>query len=411
MPKPQLSETITKVGGFRAAGVAANLKTEDKLDMALIVADRPCVTAAVFTKNAFKAAPVLLNQAHLGDHAERIRAVIVNTANANAGTGAAGVENARTMARLTAEQIGCETEQILVLSTGVVGMQLPMEKIRVGIQQAPSGLGHHWDAAAKGMMTTDTRHKMASLQVITSNGTYTIAGITKGSGMIAPNMATTLGIIVTDAKLSQARAQQALTAANEISYNCIVVDGDTSPSDTIFLLADGASGVAIDEPTEFAQFQDALMQVMAHLAKSIVRDGEGATKFITLDVRNAPSDEAAKQIANTIATSPLVKTAFYGNDANWGRIIVAAGRAGVDVNFDEAELWIATGESLPEDERGLLVFKNGMPTAYSEAEATAIFSESSAYITLDLCTGDGQATVWTCDLSHDYVSINADYRT
>lgn len=411
MPKPQLTESISKVGGFRATGVAANLKTPDKFDMALIAADRPCVTAAVFTKNTFKAAPVLLNQSHMQTQSERTRAVIVNTANANAGTGTAGIENARTMARLTAEQIGCETEQVLVLSTGVVGAQLPMDKITAGIEKATSSLGHHWENAAKGIMTTDTRHKMVSLDVITSNGNYTIAGITKGSGMIAPNMATTLGVIVTDAKLSQAWAQQALSTANEVSYNRIVVDGDTSPSDTVFLLADGASGVAIDDPTDLAQFQAALTEVMIYLAQSIVRDGEGATKFITLDVCNAPSDAAAKQIANTIATSQLVKTAFYGNDANWGRIIVAAGRAGVDVDFDVSELWIAKGESLPDDERGLLVFKNGMPTDYSEEDATAIFSEPSAYITLDLYAGDGRAVVWTCDLSHDYVSINADYRT
>lgn len=406
-----LRHTINHIGGFRASGIAANLKVPDKLDMALVVADRPCVAAGVFTQNSFKAAPVLVNQSHLGIATDRIRAVIINTVNANAGTGQKGLADAKRMAELTAADIGCKTEQVLVLSTGVIGQHLNMSKIEAGIHSAAQSLGRHWEDAARGIMTTDTRPKLASTIVHNTDGDYTIAGITKGSGMIAPNMATTLGILMTDVKLTHQQAQQALSYANTHSYNHIVVDGDTSPSDTIFLLSSGASGVSLDDEVDFEEFKAALTQVMIQLAQSIVMDGEGATKFITIDVHNAPSDEDASKIAHTIATSPLVKTAFYGNDANWGRIIAAAGRAGITLDFSKSELWMNHGKKLTDNQRGLLLFQDGTPATYDEDVATTIIKHDSIYVTLDLCVGEGQATVWTCDLSHDYVSINADYRT
>jgi glutamate N-acetyltransferase/amino-acid N-acetyltransferase len=256
-------------------------------------------------------------------------------------------------------------------------------------------------------MTTDTCPKMASVTVTTADGkTYTIAGIAKGAGMIAPNMATMLGFIVTDAVLEPAQAHDVLFASADVTFNRIVVDGDTSTNDTVFLLANGASGVTIgaDEREAFAV---ALTDVCRKLAQDVVRDGEGATKFITLHVTGAPNDEAARQIANAIGTSPLVKTAFYGGDANWGRIIAAAGRSGVNLDPQKLHLWFAADE---ESEK-LLLFAEAMPTHYSEAEATALVKLPEVVVTLDCGIGKGAATIWTCDLSHDYVSINGHYRT
>jgi glutamate N-acetyltransferase/amino-acid N-acetyltransferase len=260
-------------------------------------------------------------------------------------------------------------------------------------------------------MTTDTRPKSASITVKQADGrTYTIAGISKGAGMIAPNMATMLSVVVTDAALTPEQAQAALTAAANVSYNRIVIDGDMSTNDTVLLLANGASGVTVEavEP-----FQEALNAVCTQLAQAVVRDGEGVTKFITLTVCDAPDDVAALKIANAIATSPLVKTAFFGRDANWGRIVAAAGRSGVDVEPEKLRLSIAAGEGTePGRENAMLtLFELGTPTAYSETEAMAIFSQPSVTILLSCGMGSGSATVWTCDLSHDYVSINGDYRS
>ncbi|MBI1276722.1 MAG: bifunctional glutamate N-acetyltransferase/amino-acid acetyltransferase ArgJ [Anaerolineaceae bacterium] len=400
------------VPGFRVAGVAAGLKKNDALDMTLIVSDTPCVAAGVFTTNYVKAAPVLFDMEVLQGNKDHIRAVTINTKCANACTGDQGLVNAREMARQTAEKIGCGLDEVLVMSTGVIGSQLPMEKIGHGIDLAAGSLGSDWAVAAAGIMTTDTRPKMAAVAVTASNGkTYHIAGIAKGAGMIAPNMATMLSVIVTDVTLPIDTAKGLLQSASETTFNRVVVDGDMSTNDTLLLLANGVSGVTLQSPDDFTAFHEALAAVCRKLAQDIVRDGEGVTKFITLTVRGAASPEVAHQIANTIATSPLVKTAFFGNDANWGRIVAAAGRAGVPIDPDLVRLWIAPGETEDFNLGSLLLFTNGMPSGYGEEQATAIFKESSVSILLDLGMGLGSATVWTCDLSHDYVSINGDYRS
>ncbi|MGB1287253.1 MAG: bifunctional glutamate N-acetyltransferase/amino-acid acetyltransferase ArgJ [Aggregatilineales bacterium] len=407
----RVDSVIGSIPGFRAAGVHAGLKKEGQPDFALILADRPCATAGVFTRSQVKAAPVLLSQKHLHNNAGQIRAITVNTVSANAATGEQGMENARQMSALVAEQAGLSPEQVLVMSTGVIGTQLPMQKIAHGAELSYAQLGRGWQSAATAIMTTDTQPKMASTQIMTVHGNYHIAGISKGSGMIAPNMATMLGVIVTDAKMSVAQAQQALKAANEVSFNRIVVDGDTSTNDMVVLMAGGASGVEIASDADLVQFTEFLTMICTKLAQDVVRDGEGASKFITLDVFGADDDAAAAQIAHTIAASPLVKTAFAGNDANVGRLLMAIGRAGVDLDVNKLRLWISSGEQLFEDDRGLLLFENGAFTDYSEDVATEIVSEEASYISLECGSGSGQATVWTCDLTHEYVSINADYRS
>jgi glutamate N-acetyltransferase/amino-acid N-acetyltransferase len=300
------------------------------------------------------------------------------------------------------------------MSTGVIGTQLPMEKIRRGIGLLVEALGNDWEAAARGIMTTDTRPKLASMgwQNEEGEGGYTIAGIAKGAGMIAPNMATMLGLMVTDAALPDSRAADTLLrGATEVTFNRVVVDGDMSTNDTLLLLANGASGTKVEGGRNQVGFHYALTMAAEKLAQDIVRDGEGVTKFITLEILSAENNAAAKQIANTIATSPLVKTAFYGGDPNWGRIIAAAGRAGVPVDPARMTLHISNGRPEGEDYYGLLLFENGMPTQYNEARASEIMSGAEIIVVLNCGQGTGQATVWTCDLSHDYVSINGHYRT
>ncbi|MGQ9887217.1 MAG: bifunctional glutamate N-acetyltransferase/amino-acid acetyltransferase ArgJ [Aggregatilineales bacterium] len=401
----EIVSSIEAVAGFKAAGVHCGLKKDDRLDLALIVSDRSCAAAGVFTTNQLKAAPVRYDQELLRRSSAAVRAVVVNTGSANACTGPQGYENARAMAQCVAERMGYTADETLVLSTGVIGVQLPMDKIRAGIAQAAGALGDNWQAAAQAIMTTDTRPKLASVTMTDASGVYQIAGIAKGAGMIAPNMATMLGVIVTDAVLSPSEARAALSASVAVSYNRILVDGDMSPNDTVLLLANGASGTKPDMDA----FQQALTALCTHLAQAIVRDGEGATKFIALEVRRATDDTAARQIAHTIATSALVKTAFYGNDANWGRIIAAAGRSGAPFDPSRAQLQMA---SIVDGHRqAVLLFDAGVPADYSEALAAAIIGASDVQVTLDCGLGSGEATVWTCDLSHDYVTINGAYRT
>jgi glutamate N-acetyltransferase/amino-acid N-acetyltransferase len=406
----KIETRIERVAGFRVAGVACGIKKKQgALDFSLIVSDYPCAAAGVFTTNRVKAAPVLVNMDQLRRNPTGIRAVATNSGCANACTGQEGIENAYQTARLVAELLNCAESDVLVQSTGVIGPQLPMEKIKHGAQSAVESLSDDWVAATQAMMTTDTRLKMASVKVQKAGGeVYQIAGIVKGAGMIAPNMATMLSVVVTDAVMSADAVQQALIEAANQSYNCIVVDGDTSTNDTVFLLANGASGIELDTVSDQEQFQQALNALCLQLAQDVVRDGEGVTKFITVRVEGAPDPVAARQIANTIANSPLVKTAFYGNDANWGRILMAAGRAGVPLEQERIALWFSPGEEFSEL---LQLVAKGTPLDYSEAEATAIVSLPSVGILLDCGMGQGAATVWTCDLSHEYVSINADYRT
>ncbi|MBI5669597.1 MAG: bifunctional glutamate N-acetyltransferase/amino-acid acetyltransferase ArgJ [Chloroflexi bacterium] len=402
--------TISRVPGFQVAGVACGLKKNGALDFTLIVSDTPCTAAGVFTTNQVKAAPVLVDMERLKRNPDRIRAVAINAGCANACTGQQGIDNALQTARWVAERIGCAEDEVLVMSTGVIGTQLPMDKIRRGIDLAVESLSeNNWETAARAIMTTDTRPKMASVNVATENGPYTVAGIAKGAGMIAPNMATMLGLLVTDAYQSPASLEVLLRQAADASFNRIVVDGDMSTNDTVLLLANGQVGVI---EASAAALPDAVLSVSRKLAQNIVRDGEGATKFITVHITGAPDNETARIIANTIATSPLVKTAFFGNDANWGRIVAAAGRAGIPLQPEKLSLWITPGEEYGTRLDSLLLFEQGMPTHYSEQQAAAIMSKPAVSIYLDCGSmGNGCATVWTCDLSHEYVSINADYRS
>jgi glutamate N-acetyltransferase/amino-acid N-acetyltransferase len=399
------------VAGFRVSGVACGLKKDNRLDFALVTSDQPCVAAGVFTTNLVKAAPVLVDMQVLENNPQGIRAIAINTGCANACTGRKGIQDAHVTATWVADTLGIRQESVLVMSTGVIGTHLPMDKIRLGVTEASRTLGSDWAAAATAIMTTDTRPKQAAASTTTATGqTYNLAGICKGAGMIAPNMATMLGIVVTDAALTVEQAQTALRAATNTTFNRIVVDGDMSTNDTVLMLANGASGVQLAD-ADLPAFTEALTALCRSLAQAIVRDGEGVTKFITLNIVNAPTDDAARQIANTIATSPLVKTAFYGGDANWGRIVAAAGRAGVPLDPDQLELWVAPGETSPQEDRLLQLFDHGIAARYNEEQASAVFANPSISILLDCGTGSGQATVWTCDLSHDYVSINGHYRS
>ncbi len=403
----EVEASISSVSGFKVAGVHCGLKDNGALDFALIVSDRPCTAAAVFTTNQVKSAHVLVDMEKLKRNSTSIRAVAINTRCANACTGQQGIDNAYETARWIAEKIGCGEDEVLVMSTGVIGTQLPMDKIKRGVELSVAALGeNNWDAAARAIMTTDTRPKLASTTIRTANGhDGHVAGIAKGSGMIAPNMATMLSTIVTDTIVNgHEMAHSIIAEPVKSTFNRIAVDGDMSTNDTVLFLANGASnleanGVDIDYYVGLTCGQ---------LARDIVRDGEGATKFISLLVTGASDAESAYKIANTIATSPLVKTAFYGGDANWGRIIAAAGRAGVALDPNKMKLWFAAGE-VPE--RDLLLFENGMPANYSENDAAAIMQQPSIAVTLDCGAGTGTANIWTCDLSHDYVSINGHYRT
>ena len=406
----ELSDTINGVTGFRAGGLACGIKANGVADFALVVSDRKCATGGVFTRNLVKAAPVLLDQELLRANAGGMRAVAINSGCANACTGTRGMKNARSMGKMTAASLGCEEQAVLVMSTGVIGVQLPMENIRQGAAQvAPTADAAGWQNAAEAIRTTDKFPKLASAELRLSEGrTVQIAGISKGAGMIAPDMATMLAVIVTDALLTPKETQALLEEVNHVSFNCIVVDGDTSTNDTVLLLANGASGVVPANGADRAAFRDTLQEVCLQLAQAIVRDGEGATRFVTIEIEGAPDDGSARLIANTIATSALSKTAFYGSDANWGRFAAAAGRAGVDFAPEALALWLGEGESLS---RPLQLMSAGEPVDYSESEATAIVSQASFTLRLSIGQGPGSARVWTCDLGHEYVSINAEYRT
>lgn len=383
------------------AGVHGGLKAEGKLDVALVVSDVPCSAAGVFTTNLVKAAPVLYDQQTIAKRASEIRAVVTNSGCANACTGILGMQNAIRTAEIAAQALGCDPDQVLVLSTGVIGVQLNMDAIQSGITAGAQALdASAWPTAAQAIMTTDTRPKLVSF---TTDAGYTITGIAKGAGMIAPNMATMLSVIVTDAKIAPDALNGHLNAAANKSFNRIVVDGDMSTNDTVLLLANGASGIA-PNPTEFAQ---ALETVSVQLAQSIVRDGEGATKFVTIEVVGAASEDDARQIAHSIATSPLCKTAFYGGDPNWGRVLAAAGYAGIEFDPDTSRLWLldAANTSI------IQLVESGQPCDYDEPAAIALMQQSEFGFRLEIGAGASVATIWTCDFSHEYVTVNGHYRT
>jgi len=393
--------TIHPVTGFTVAGTHCGLKPNGKDDIALLVSDRPCQAAGVFTTNRVKAAPVLYDQAILARPDAAIRAVIVNTGSANACTGAQGLENTRATAAQVAQIAGCASDDVLALSTGVIGLHLPMDAIRRGVTALGGMLrADGWAGAAAAIMTTDTRPKLASVQ----QGGYTITGIAKGAGMIAPNMATMLAVIATDAAAPRALLGRALATATANSFNRIVVDGDMSTNDTVLVLANGASGAAVADE---AAFTAALADVCAQLAQAIVRDGEGATKFVTVHVTGAANEAEAVAVARSIATSALVKTAFYGADPNWGRILCAAGYAGVDLDPDRLALWLLDASGAP----AIQLVEEGRPLDYDEPAAIALMQTPEWGARLDLGAGTASTWIWTCDLSHDYVTINGHYRT
>ncbi|VAW40242.1 Glutamate N-acetyltransferase @ N-acetylglutamate synthase [hydrothermal vent metagenome] len=399
--------TVTSPAGFTAVALATGIKKEDQLDCAIIYSEQDASCAAMFTQNQVVAAPVIVDKGTLTRNNGRLRTVVINSQNANACTGKPGLDNAHATQKIAAQALECQPDQVLILSTGVIGVQLPMEKLKAGIVAGAKGLSAaNGRLAAKAIMTTDTHPKHLAVSVGLPSGTVTIGGMAKGSGMIHPNMATMLAVLTTDAAIAPNVLNGLLNTAVNRSFNRISIDGDTSTNDTVLLLANGASGTAVTNPASITQFSDALNHLCTTLAHMIVRDGEGATKFVEIRVTGAKTEADAHQIGNTIAISPLVKTAFAGSDANWGRLLMAAGRAGVPFDQTIINLWI--GADVPDE---LQLVANGTPTEYLEADAAAIFAQPAFIVWLDLGVGGETAVVWTTDLSHDYVTINADYRT
>jgi glutamate N-acetyltransferase / amino-acid N-acetyltransferase len=398
------------VPGFDAAGIAAGIKKNGKPDLSMVVSRVPCRAAAVFTKNQFPAAPVLYDRQLLDLNPAGIHGVVINAGNANACTGVPGKANARRMAEWAEKALGAEDHSLFVMSTGVIGVQLPIEKLEKGIPEVAARLRPDgWPDAANAIMTTDTKPKLFSRQAEIDGATVTFTGIVKGAGMIHPNMATMLSVIATDASIAQPLLQQALKEAVDVSYNRISIDGDTSTNDTVLVLANGLAGNSeiTDAGSEsYAAFKAALTAIATDLAQAVVRDGEGVTKFVTIHVTGAANDADAHTIANSIATSPLVKTAFFGSDANWGRILCAAGYAGVPLDPDRADLVIRDNDGAT-----VQLVEAGLPTDYQEKDAAAIFKQAEFTVHVSLGLGGGESMVWTSDLSHEYVTINGDYRT
>ena len=394
--------------GFQATATACGLKASGNLDLALVAAAGPCSAAGVFTTNRVKAAPVLYDQAILAENAGAIRAVITNAGCANACTGQPGMQNARQMAALTAEQLGCRPEDVLVMSTGVIGRQLDMDKLRAGIAVVgAAGAEHSPPDVAVAVTTTDTVTKTATRQVGIGGKTVTISGFCKGAGMIHPNMATMLAVVTTDAAIAPEPLQQALRAAVEHSFNRISVDGDMSTNDTVLVLASGVSGARIDaaESAAGSAFAAALADVCTDLAKQVARDGEGATRLVEITVTGARTPQEAHQVANSIACSPLFKCAVHGGDPNWGRVLCAAGYSGAEIDADKLALTFGEGDD------AVQVVGDGLPLSYEEKQAAATLRCDPVLVRLDLGRGDASDVVWTCDMSAEYVAINAHYTT
>jgi len=387
--------------GFRFAGVAAGLKKQDMKDLGLIVSDIEANVAGVFTRNRVKAAPVLLDQQRV--QSGMARSVIVNSGNANCSTGEKGMQDAVEMAACTAGALGIDEKSVLVASTGVIGTPFPIEKVTAAIPGLVDSLKP--DAVmdlAEAIMTTDTIPKVVSKQGTIDGRTFTVTALAKGAGMIRPDMATMLCFVCTDACVSPDILKNVLVSATDKSFNRITVDGDTSTNDTVLILANGLSGAEIKAEANRQVFQEIVDNLLGHLAKMIVKDGEGATKLIEIIVRGALTDRDARMTADTIANSNLVKTAFFGEDANWGRILAAAGRSGVPIDPDKTDVYFDD----------VMMARNGLTCGdVAEAQATEVLKKSEFTVTLDLNMGSGQASVLTCDFSLDYVRINADYRS
>jgi glutamate N-acetyltransferase/amino-acid N-acetyltransferase len=388
--------------GFRAAGVACGIKKNGNPDLALIVSDAPATAAAVFTTNKAQAAPVLVARQRLAASGGHARVVVINSGCANACTGPEGLETAEAMADAAAAAAGAGRDEVLVASTGVIGVTLDRATVISGIASAARGLSPGGGAAAaRAIMTTDPFPKEAAIEVTQPSGRFRVGGIAKGSGMIEPLMATMLAVVTTDARVSPELLQGALATATDTTFNAITVDGECSTNDCVFVLANGASGVTIDEANRDA-FTDALRQVCERLAIGIVRGGEGATKLVTIDVTGGRTDDEAKRAARAIANSPLVKTAVHGADPNWGRLVAVAGRAGVGFDLDRARVQIGDVE----------LFAAGRPFDDRAPLASDHLTGTEVSLRVDLGTGgSGTARMWTCDLSAEYVKINAEYRT
>jgi glutamate N-acetyltransferase/amino-acid N-acetyltransferase len=394
--------SVSAPAGFRAAGVACGIKKSKDLDLALIVSDTPASSAAVFTTNKAVAAPVVVSKARLRASGGRSRVVVINSGCANACTGPEGHRTAEAMADAAAGAAGVDGSQVLVASTGVIGVSLDRQRVIDGIAVAAKALARDGGAAAaRAIMTTDPFPKEAAVEITTSAGRFRVGGIAKGSGMIEPLMATMLAVVTTDAQVAPGLLQRALTQVTDGTFNAISVDGECSTNDCVFALANGASGVAITEG-ELDLFVEALRRVCEPLAVGIVRGGEGATKLVTIEVTGGATDDEAKRAARAIANSPLVKTAVHGADPNWGRLVAVAGRAGVDFNLDRARVQIGDVE----------LFAGGRPFDERAPQASEHLQGKDVTLRVDLGTGKaGAARMWTCDLSAEYVKINAEYRT
>lgn len=412
---------VTSAQGFKAAGIHAGFrKNSEKLDLALVAADQPCAAAAAFTQNVFCAAPVQFSKSQFEQSSGSpsygsMRAVVINSGNANAATGDQGLQACHKEAAMAADVLGCPASEVLVASTGVIGVPLPMEPFEGGLPQAASKLseagGHD---AASAILTTDTRAKECAVSFDGTpfgyaGTTFTVGGMAKGSGMIMPNVATMIAILTTDAPVDEVNLYKALSNSVGISFNKVTVDSDTSTNDTCIIFASGAAAPQapagaqpFTEGTEaFHAFESAVKQVCVTLARAMAADGEGATKLVDVTVEGAKSDRDADLAARTVANSPLVKTAIAGHDANWGRIAAALGRSGASFNQEDVDI----------DIMGIPVCRHGLTIPFDEDEALRRFEAPEIAIDVNLHAGDCATTLWTCDMTHDYISINADYRT
>ena len=392
---------VTAAQGFVAAGISAGIKANGNPDLAVLVSAGPAQAAAVFTTNKATAAPVVVSREHLSRSGGVARAIVVNSGCANACTGAEGLAAARELTAETARLAGCPVEQVLVASTGVIGVALPIDKIRASLPVAFRSLGaDHGGEASRAIMTTDPFPKEAAARFALGGRDAAIGGMAKGSGMIERMMATMLGFVTTDAAVPRPLLERALREAVHDTFNAITVDGECSTNDCVMLLANGASGLTVDD-SSYGVFAGALTSVCRELALGIVRGGEGATKLVTVTVTGAASSDDARKAAKAIANSPLVKTAIHGGDPNWGRLIAVAGRAGVEFTLDRAAVTIGS----------IVLFDNGRPHDERATDAAAYLEGTDLTVAVDLGAGTASSTVWTCDLSAEYVRINAEYRT
>ncbi len=398
---PELMPALP-VPGFRAGTASCGVKSPDmkgkRQDVALIVSDVPCHAAGVFTQNRFRAACVKLGEQTISKSATEMRAIIANAGNANAGVGDMEQQWSEELIAAAADAAGVDAARVLSASTGVIGTPFPIKRIQDGMHEAADSLQpDNWETAANAIRTTDTFAKWASRKV----GDHTITGICKGSGMIHPNMATMLAFVATDAPLTAEQLQPMLKRVADRSFNCISVDGDTSTNDTLYLLSSGI-GLGHAPMADTAAYEDALAELCIELAQLIVRDGEGVSKFVTIHVTGAASENDARTVGRAIAVSPLVKTAFAGSDANWGRILSAIGNSGVDID---------TGKITLKADAVTMLKDGNLRPDYKDEEGMAVFAKDEFTLHVDLGLGDSAATVWTGDLTHEYIVINAEYRT